>query len=100
MDLELLSMRGQGQFDKEGSPFARFAFGVYLAAVFGYNAVTDAKPQPGATFFYLGGGDVFRMLDQSLSYLTAKDAKDAKETRLRWERGIRVPWWWRCVSAA
>ena len=46
---------GQGQFGKECSPFARFASGVYLAAVFGYNAVTDAKPQPGAAFFSLGG---------------------------------------------
>ena len=46
---------GQGQFDKECSPFARFAFSVYLAAMLGYNAVTDAKPQPGAAFFSLGG---------------------------------------------
>jgi hypothetical protein len=39
------------QFDKECSPFARFAFGVYPATMLGYNAVADAKPQPGAPFF-------------------------------------------------
>ena len=45
----------QGQFHKEGSSFAWFASGVYLAAVLGYDAVTDAQAQPGAASFSFGG---------------------------------------------
>ena len=43
------------QFDKKFSPFARSASSVCPTIVLGYDAMTDAQAQTGATFLTLGG---------------------------------------------